>query len=47
MMAGPPELMDFEQYYFKILHQCDRLSLNNDRLIFHTQDSKVRLEYKK
>ena len=47
MMAGPPELMDFEQYYFKMLHQCDRLSLDNERLIFHTQDGKVRLEYNK
>ena len=45
MMAGPQELMDFEQYYFKILHQCDRLSLTNERLIFHTQDGKMRLEY--
>ena len=47
MMAGPQELMDFEQYYFKILHQCDRLSMNNERLIFHTQDGKFRLEYQK
>ncbi|WP_455210394.1 META domain-containing protein [Kaarinaea lacus] len=45
MMAGPQDLMDFEQYYFKILHQCDRLSLNSERLIFHTQDGKLRLEY--
>jgi heat shock protein HslJ len=47
MMAGLPELMDLEQYYFKILHQCDRLSLSNDRLIFHTQDGKLQLEFKK
>jgi len=47
MMAGPPELMDLEQYYFKILNQCDRLTVNNERLIFHTHDGKLRLEYKK
>ena len=47
MMAGPQELMEWEQYYFQILHQCDRLSLKNERLIFHTQDGKLRVEYKK
>ena len=47
MMAGPAELMDLEQYYFKILNQCDRLTLNDDRLIFHTHDGKLRLEFKK
>lgn len=47
MMAGPQELMDFEQYYFKILQQCDRVSLNNEKLMFYTQDGKLRLEYKK
>ncbi|KPJ88349.1 MAG: hypothetical protein AMJ53_16960 [Gammaproteobacteria bacterium SG8_11] len=46
-MAGPPELMKLEQYYFKILHQCDRLSIKDETLIFHTQDGKLHLEYKK
>lgn len=47
MMAGPPELMDLEQYYFKSLQKCNRVSINTGKLIFHTEDNAVRFEYKK
>ena len=47
MMAGPQELMDLEQYYFKILHQCNRLSINDDRLVFFRDNGELRLEFTK
>jgi heat shock protein HslJ len=47
MMAGPPELMELEQYYLNSLHQCNRLSISDSRLVFSRHASELRLEYTK